>query len=63
MPLRLSIGGSTVAQRFAPQHDAMRCVHHGIQDRVGQSRLGEVLVPGIHRQLARDQRGAAESIR
>jgi hypothetical protein len=40
------------------QVDAMALVNEAIEDRIGERGLSEVGLPGVHRQLARDERRA-----
>ena len=46
------------AERFATQLDAMGVVDDTIQDRVGESRVIDQVVPAVHRDLAGNQRCA-----
>jgi hypothetical protein len=46
-----------LAQRGALQRNAVRAVHDAVQDRVGHGGIFQPGVPGLHGQLAHDQRG------
>src|SRR4051794_18595000 len=51
--------GGFFAQGFAAQLEAVGIVDDAIQDRVGEGRIADQVVPAIDRDLAGDQRGAA----
>lgn len=50
-----SLGLLLVAQRFAFELDLVAAVHDAVKDRVSECGVVQVSVPGLHRQLARDQ--------
>ena len=51
--------GGLLAQRIAAQLEPVGIVDYAIQDRVGEGRIADQVVPAIDRDLAGDQRGAA----
>ena len=52
MPIRL-------APRRPREREAMRAMHNTIENRIGERRIAQMLVPAIGRELPRDDRGAA----
>ena len=50
--------GGFLAQGIAAQLEAVGIVDDAIQDRVGEGRIADQVVPAIDRDLAGDQRGA-----
>ena len=51
--------GPLLAQAIAAQLQPMGVVDDPVEDRVGESRLADQVLPAVDRDLASDQRGAA----
>lgn len=53
---RFRVHGFLLSHRLALECQTIAVVHESIEDRIGERRIGEIGVPLIDRQLARDNR-------